>query len=721
MEKRLKQTTALTSPRKALSTMVIGMALVLLPVKAFANPQGTDVKEGSVVIVQETAKKLGITQHTDKAAINWNSFNIGADEHTQFYQPSASSITLNRVTGGNPSEILGRLSANGRVMIINPDGILFGRNSQIDVSALVASTHDIRDADFMAGKYDFTIPGNPTASIINQGTITIKDSGLAAFVAPGVSNQGVIAARLGKVALASANGFTLDLYGDGLINLVVADKVAQQAIDSDGKPLANAVDNTGTIKADGGYVLLTANAARGVVNNVVNSSGVIEANSIGEQGGKIVFGGGDEGDVTVSGTLNASGEGNAMGGEIRVTANDKLTVTESASIKAEGGETGGDGGFLAMAGSQTQFDGSYSVKATGAENGWLYVGADTNTANVMRNPNAEGAGKKADTATVLFEENKGQTDSNIDYLTRADGGTLFLTAAEAFARLRDGEDSTTTLGMGLSGANADAEVTGEDKLASYSNYYIGNDESKWVEGAGHYGQIRYSDIYEGIDLVYYGNKAGDIEYDLVVAAGADASQIRFDYSGVENIRLNSLGDLLITTGDQTVIQKTPLTYQNTDKARMIVPSSYVVNKSGKVNIKTSDYNQSNKLVVDPVIAWSSYLGGGSDEEGASVAVDNNGNIFLTGSTSSSNFDTTNSFDNIFGGATDAYITKLTPAGVIAWSTYQGGSGVDKGRGVAIDSSSNAYVTGDTTSTDFNALNGFATSYGGGIVMHLYQK
>ena len=191
----LFRTTALTSVKRLVFAGVLGVGLLLSAAPGYANPLDGKVVGGSATIVQETAKKLGITQHSDKVIIDWRSFNIAAGEHTQFYQPSAGSLALNRITGGSPSEILGRLSANGRVLIVNPDGVLFGPNSRIDVAGLVATTHDIKNSDFMAGNLNFNIPGNPNASVINLGNVSVADKGIAAFVAPGVRNAGAIVAH----------------------------------------------------------------------------------------------------------------------------------------------------------------------------------------------------------------------------------------------------------------------------------------------------------------------------------------------------------------------------------------------------------------------------------------------------------------------------------------------------------------------------------------------
>jgi filamentous hemagglutinin family protein len=261
---------------------------------------------GNVNIVTVSPNQLDIVQSSKKAIINWGDFSIGSGETTNFLQPGRNSWTLNRVTGGNPSEILGSLHANGNVLLLNQNGILFGPNSRIDVGGLVASTANIKDTDFLSDRFRFE--GAPQGStVINQGHITVAEGGLAAFVAPGVANSGVIEAKLGKVSLASGTAFTLDLYGDGLVSLALDGEVTQAPVGPDGTPLPALVTNDGRITADGGRVLLTAEAAKGVVDSVINMSGVIEAKSVGRDAkGTIVLAGGDNGLVEVSGKLNAS-------------------------------------------------------------------------------------------------------------------------------------------------------------------------------------------------------------------------------------------------------------------------------------------------------------------------------------------------------------------------------------------------------------------------------
>ncbi len=317
----------------AIKTIVLAMAgagMVSLPYMAYANPTGGQVVAGNVTIRQESATKIGITQTTAKGIIDWQKYSIGANEQVQYYQPSASSVTLNRVVGQDPSKILGRLTANGQIFLVNPNGIYFGKNAQVDVAGLVASTHNIRNEDFLAGKYNFNIPGKPGASVINEGTIRIADTGIASFVAPSVANRGVIVARLGKVTMAAANGFTLDFHGDQLLSFLVTDEVAKTAFDIDGKQLTSFVENSGRIEAQGGYVLLTAKAAESAIHGVINHSGVIEATTVGLSKGEIILNAG-KGSLEVSGTLDASAPNGGDGGFIE-TSGAQLSISPEIKI-----------------------------------------------------------------------------------------------------------------------------------------------------------------------------------------------------------------------------------------------------------------------------------------------------------------------------------------------------------------------------------------------------
>ena len=295
-----------------------------------ANPQGGKVVGGNATITTPSAAQTVIQQNSDKAIINWDQFNIDFGEHTKFIQPSAGSVTLNRVVGNDPSKILGRLSANGKLVLVNPNGVFFGPDAKVDVAAMIATTNDITNDDFMAGRLNFTIPGKPGAQIINQGTMTIQEGGLVALVAPSVQNNGLIQARLGKVVLASANTFTLDLYGDDLILFEADCTITEQIQDAFGNTLDSSIGQNGIIEADGGYVLLTTDVAKNVVDNAINMTGIIKAQSVEEQSGTIILNAG-EGKTYVSGQLDASAPDGGDGGFIE-TSGAEVVIDEGSRI-----------------------------------------------------------------------------------------------------------------------------------------------------------------------------------------------------------------------------------------------------------------------------------------------------------------------------------------------------------------------------------------------------
>ena len=328
------------SLRRSLAGSVSLIALAFWSQACFANPVDGVVEAGTADITTPSPGTLVVNQTSQKAIINWGSFDIGTGELTQFVLPGSTSVTLNRDFSGNPSEILGSLKSNGHVYLINPSGILFGTGSTVDVAGLVATTHNIRSDDFLTGKLDFNIAGDPSASVINKGNVTIDDMGIAAFVAPHVRNDGAIVAQMGKVELASANGFTLDLYGDRLVSFLI-ENPNTLSFGTDGQAVSALVENGGSIVADGGQVVLTAAAARGVVDSVINTDGVIQANSVAQRGGKIILGGGSAGTVRVSGKVTARGnKAGEKGGEIIVTGA-VLTADQNAILDASGWAGGG--------------------------------------------------------------------------------------------------------------------------------------------------------------------------------------------------------------------------------------------------------------------------------------------------------------------------------------------------------------------------------------------
>ncbi len=335
--RRLQRTLRRAGHGITLTPLALVVGWSLAGPAAFANPTGGQVVGGSATIANGTTGTLNVFQQSERAIINWQNFSIAAGETVNFLQPSAGSVTLNRVLGNDPSAIFGRLNANGTVMLVNPNGIVFGASSRVDVGGLVATTSNIRDSDFMAGRYEFTQASPFThAAIDNQGQISIRDSGLAALVAPRVRNAGVIEARLGRVALGAAHSFTLDFHGDGLLSFGAGSAITETVPGS-----GALVTNSGEIRTDGGSVLLTARAVKGVIDNVINTDGLISATTVASQGGRIVLSGGDAGRVAIGGQVDVSAASGGQGGTVIATG-EHVSVAAGTRIDASGRDGGGE-------------------------------------------------------------------------------------------------------------------------------------------------------------------------------------------------------------------------------------------------------------------------------------------------------------------------------------------------------------------------------------------
>jgi filamentous hemagglutinin family protein len=323
--------------RSALSLAVAACLGAAWQPPALANPQGGIVIGGNASISQRPGVTT-VNQGSGRIIINWNGFSVEKGELTQFKQPGKEAIALNRVTGKESSKIHGRLQGNGNVWLVNRNGVLIGKDARVDVHGFLATTADIKDRDFMAGRYEFSQASpNPKATVVNEGTINIGEYGLAALVAPQARNDGVIQGRLGKVIIAGAPTYTLDFYGDGLIQFEATSKVEEKA-----DPDHALAENNGRISVDGGSVLITASAASQVVDDVINVRGVVEARSFKDNGGRIVLDGGPSGSVQVAGRLDTSGvESGAKGGTAKVLG-EKVRLTVGAKVDASGDAGGGE-------------------------------------------------------------------------------------------------------------------------------------------------------------------------------------------------------------------------------------------------------------------------------------------------------------------------------------------------------------------------------------------
>jgi hypothetical protein len=371
---------------------------------------------------------------------------------------------------------------------------------------------------------------------------------------------------------------------------------------------------------------------------------------------------------------------------------------------------------------------------------------------------------------LSFEANQGQTDPRVKFLSRGRGYGLFLTGDEAVLVLRklsaasgqpsdrrnskletrnSGADARipypeprtpAVLRLRLMGANPAAEAQGLEELPGKSNYFLGNDSKRWRTNVPNYAKVAYKNVYRGVDLVYYGNQ-GQLEYDFVVAPHTDPRTIVFeietDQLSVVSRQLSVAqnGDLVIQTDGGEIRLHKPLVYQADNPESKIQnrqfldgryilrpvrlgranPKSKIANPKYEVSFEVAAYDKSKPLIIDPVLTYSTFLGGGDNETGYGITVDADGNAYVTGSTGSIDFPTASPLQTSAGGDFDVFVSKVNPTGTaLVYSTYLGGSGFDRGTGIALDSSGNVYLTGMTASNNFPTTTGaFQTTFGGG--------
>ncbi len=422
----------------------------------------------------------------------------------------------------------------------------------------------------------------------------------------------------------------------------------------------------------------------------------------------------------------------------------------------------------------------------------LLKDAGTGFPTARPHPNAHWAQVYA-ALPLSFEANRGQTDPSVNFLARGRGYSLFLTGREAVLTLKHPSSDPArqkpsappaTLRLQLLGAKAQAAANGTDELPGKVNYFIGNDPSKWRTNIPTYARVRYESVYPGVDLVYYGNQGGELEYDFVVGPGADPKTIALgvEAQGQSPLRINADGDLIVSLDSGQVQLHKPVVYQKEkfESRRQVVKGQYVLDAENHIRFELGPYDRTRPLVIDPTLAYATYVGGTGGDTGFAIAVNSttfdayiagstsstnfptagasyqasnegngdafitevnsagtalifstylggseadaatalalgNGDIFVTGYTSSSNFPVkvpisgSNPFQLNYGGDTDAFVTQLDATGSsLVYSSYLGGTGYDVGQGIAVDSSGYAYVTGFTQSTNFPVANSSAT-------------
>lgn len=300
---------------------------------------------------------------------------------------------------------------------------------------------------------------------------------------------------------------------------------------------------------------------------------------------------------------------------------------------------------------------------------------------------------------LSFEVNQGQVDARVRFLARGKGYGIFLTDNGAAFSL-----GGSALHMRFQDAATSPRVTGVDPLPGKVNYLVGNKSSDWRTNIPTYERVRYDQIYPGVDLVYYGNQR-QLEYDFVIAPGASFKQIRLAFDGASKLKLNRRGDLILKSGAQAINLLRPKAFQNIDNKRREVSVRYSLKPRGEVTFQVGNYDKSQPLVIDPLLVYSTFLGGSGQDVGSGIAVDSSGNVYIAGQTVSPDFPTTSPLQATYGGNQDAFVAKLNANGsALIYSTFLGGNLNDVANSIAVDNAGNAYVTGETNSGNFPVLN-----------------
>jgi hypothetical protein len=336
--------------------------------------------------------------------------------------------------------------------------------------------------------------------------------------------------------------------------------------------------------------------------------------------------------------------------------------------------------------------------------------------------------------SLSFTENRGQWDAKVLFRAEAGGAVFFFCRDEVdymFTRKTDQLEKSPMVDIpdkfdrvrykreailikaSFIGANQEAEISGENQLSKYSNYFTGDNPDKWQTRVPSYSSITYKDIYPGIDLKYYGN-GQSMKYDFIVAPGADISMIQIRYEGVDGLNICNDGSLSATTSFGPVYEQTPIIYQEIDGQRREISGRYIIKEAGAFGFAIDNgYNPTLPITIDPELVYSTYLGGNDDDWGNAMAVDYDGYAYIVGETQSSDFPIVNPYQpSIFLPYSDIFLTKLTPDGAgIVYSTYLGGSDGEIGMAVALDNAGFVYLTGYSNSRDYPVVNPFQTYQG----------
>lgn len=438
MEKKNK--TISRQLKSAFAAWAAGLYIIGTGATAYALPEGGQVAAGQAAITT-AGSTMTIAQQTAQAIINWQNFGIGSGEAVHINQPNSQAMLLNRVIGSNPSEIFGQLTANGQVILVNPNGVFFRPGSSVDVGGLTASTLNIANEDFLKGQLRFA--GDSQNPVINAGSITAQN-GYVNLLAKEVVNEGIIAAQTGSVNLAAGSGMSLDYNGDGKMTVAVTDGAYQSA-----------VANKKLIQADGGLVVMTASGKDALMDSAVNNSGMIQANTLGEARGQISLTGDN---IATTGAISADGGSNGHGGTIKIIANHKTAV--DGQLSAQGGQLAGDGGFIETSGDVVRIGDRSSIQANapqGKAGQWLIDPVDITISDDGTDESENGTNIR--TSFITDTLRKG---SHVILDTHKDGNKKGTITVNGAINVQDYSRATLTLNANKAiNINADISFTGE--------------------------------------------------------------------------------------------------------------------------------------------------------------------------------------------------------------------------------------------------------------------
>ncbi|ELM7437145.1 filamentous hemagglutinin N-terminal domain-containing protein [Salmonella enterica] len=646
---QLADLVALSPFRKLLGTLtpvalLTGLIAGLLPAMALAAdlPTGGQIVGGQGSI-STSGNQMTIHQQTQNMAANWHSFDIGKNNTVQFVQPNSSSVALNRVTGASGSQIMGTLKANGQVFILNPNGVLFGKNARVDVGGLVASTKNISTTDFMKGQYTLSGSGNPGAQVVNQGSLTTSKGGYIVLAGERVSNSGTVTTPSGKTILAAGKTVTLQLDNGGLTSVSVNGSVVNAL-----------VENQGLISATNGQVYLTAKGQDMLLNTVVNNSGTVEAKGLANRGGEIVLNGGDSGVMSQSGHLLADSQ-TGQGGKITLEgqnihlAGGSLTT---ATGKTGGGEVYVGGGWQGQDShiknaSKVVMDKAATVDVSATENGnggTAVLWSDDYT-NFRGTVLAKGGAKSGDGGRVETSSHRNlQASGAVDASARAGhGGEWLLDPTDVTivgAGADTGIDSATADGTDIftptasggqilnssivnqlnAGTSVTVKTSGTDTDGETGNITVNANIIKTAGTDAKLTLLADNNISTG-DNVSIGATTGKLNLDLL--AGNTTNNASISLGKFINISLNG-GDLLADAGNSA--SGVSLTFMNNGK---IKGGNVTLNLSRGLGGYAYNVNADNDLTINGSVTgstgWGAVLG---FTAGGKLAMNSPGSISL---------------------------------------------------------------------------------------------